>query len=495
MTTDVESFNRNAVPLDEKNTLNVVRDEPRDVPVSDILDEPLFCLKFNENWRPHITGAIDTLSSWKAWVGSEDDTNEGTIQIWKLLAQDMTDCGDGDCPDVLTIPEIIADDTYFETEYVPVIFGEYYSQTVTNETAKAALYDSTPQSIGANIPTSAPVNAQKTALCAAVSRFVSLYSSTKLCLIQSQSFLEIFWNDLAAAANEFYETATALMSPIYSPNIFSCFVDNGEAITALQDETAIESLACHLYDELKTVIMSQSNFDAAILDAATTLTGDAQKIACIMQNDNNLSLYINMLEAYQICLLSNETDCPCETSIYWRMFLNFNTGQRYGTVTRVINGSGNDGRWNGNGYVFNVGSPPPTTLNVALGMSLGGRYPIRAMATKEDRSGANGSGNDFIQYTWYANEGFADSQGLLYSIGGLGNGTDYLLGQLYPTNTNPSAGWQIFSRVDEPTNGTSPVLRIHQVVLWGIADINGDKPLYSAWAGSTLPSTVAGLFP
>ena len=494
MTTDVESFNRNAVPLDEKNTLNVVRDEPRDVPVADILDAPLFCLKFNEDWRPHITGAIDTLSAWKAWNGNEDETNTGTIQIWKLLAQDMTDCGEGgDCP---TIPELIVEGDTFETEYAPVVFGEYWSQTIANETTLASAYDTTPQSIGADIPTGTPEAAEINALCAAINRFVSLYTSTKLCLIQSKNFLEILWTKLAAAANEFYEVASALMSPIYSPNIFSCFVSDAAAITALQDDSAIETLACFLYDELKTVTMSQSNFDNAISDAASTLTGDAADIACLMLNDNNLSLYINMLESYQISLQSSSAECPCETSTYWRLYFNFNTGNRYGTTTVTWNGAGVDGAWSGNGYSFVSITPAASSLNVSYGLpSLGGSFVLRGGAVKTDRLGSDSGGNDFMDIQVYAGDNFTALQGTWFAQNSIPDGDNQIYGVIYPSASTPSNCWQVRSRVLQYTDATPAKLRDHEVVFWGLADGSGNKPPLAQWVGTSLPSTVAGLFP
>lgn len=387
MTTDVERNNRYAVPLDQKETLNIVRDEPRDVPSEDILASPLFCLKFNEKWRPHITGAIDTLSNWTAWNDAEDDTSLGTTQIWKLLAQDMTDCASEPC-DIMTL---LADDEFFETEYIVQNFGEYYSQTVANETTQNTAYDGTPQSIAPDAPSGVPDDIEKNALCAAINRFVSLYASTKLCLIQSKNFIEVFWSNLANAANEMYNGVVSLMSPIYTPNIFSCFVDDAAAITALQDAAAIEELACHIYDELKTVTMSQSNFDAAILDAATTLTGNSGAIACLMQNDNSLSVYINMLEAYNVTLSqgSDELECPCETGSYRLWVHDFSSGMG---AFSIITGELASGRVKGVGAtsgalpkVFDIVMPLDTSWRI-VSVKL---YMERSDATSQ---GTNGIG-------------------------------------------------------------------------------------------------------
>lgn len=377
MTTDAEYQNRRAVPLDEKNTLNIVRDEPRDVPTADIFDEPLVCMTFNQDWRPHITGAISTLEKWTAWNGVEDETNEGTQQILRLLAQDYDCAPGGDC----TIEILLADETFFETEYIPATFGEYYSATTANEATQAAAYDGTPQSIAPDAPAGTPDQQEKNALCAAVNRFVSLYASTKLCLIQSKNFVEVLWTKLANAANNFYDVASNLIAPIYSPNIFSCFVSDAAAITALQDDAAIEELACFIYDELKTVTMSQANFDDAILSAATTLTGNAGDIACLMQNDNNQSLYIMLLEGYQIALdkvQSGETlDCPCEPGGYQLWTWDFANG--LGDF-QIIYGSLSGG--------FMVGADIGTQHRVELRMNWLPSWRVRSVRWYEYREGA-----------------------------------------------------------------------------------------------------------
>lgn len=402
-----------------------------------------------------------------------------------------------ECPEELTIPEIIADDTYFETEYVPVVFGEYYSETVANETAQAAAYDSTPQSIGADIPTGTPDGVQKNSLCAAINRFVSLYASTKLCLIQSQNFIEVFWNDLASSINEFYEQVVSLMSPIYSPNIFSCFVDDAAAMTALQNASAIEELACHIYDELKTVTMSQANFDAAILDAATVLTGDAQKIACLMNNDNNQSLYINLLEGYQIKLNSGDADCPCETSDYWRLLLDFTTGNRFGTTVMVWNGNNNDGQWAGNGYEYITPGVAITSLNVAFGlMSLGGAFVVRAYATKSNRAGSDNGGNDLTQGLFYSGEGLTGTNTSTFSNTSIPDGTDVVAGAINASATAIVKSFVSRNRVLQRTDTAPHTLLVTQCVIWGLAESgSGNKPALAQWAGNTLPGTLAGLFP
>lgn len=403
-----------------------------------------------------------------------------------------------ECPPEPTIPELIVEGDTFETEYLPATFGEYYSETVANEAAKNTAYDSTPQSIAPDAPAAAPNTIEKNALCAAIHRFVKLYASTKLCLIQSKNYLQIMWTRLAAAANELYNAAIAIMSPIYNPNIFSCFVSDAAAITALQNDSAIEELACHIYDELKTVTMSQSNFDAAITDAAAVLTGDAGDIACLMLNDNNLSLYINMLEAYNVTLGQSEAECPCEDPLdYWMLYLDFRGGNRHGTRTILWNGSNNDGFWGGASYEVNK-TPVVSTLNVAFGYpDLGADYVVRAAATRSERAGSEGNGtHDFSQFLGYPGENSTGTFNVnLNHNFNTADGTDVELGAINVAITAAIRSFTIRSRVLQATNVTPCELKVHQVVLWGLPDGSGNKPPGAVWAANSLPGTIAGLFP
>lgn len=246
----------------------------------------------------------------------------------------VTLCGEfafGTPPIECDIITLLDDEIFFEEEYIPQTFGNWYLETVEHNEELNELYDGTPQSVGEDIPAGAPSDRDKNALCYAIHSFVSLYASGKVCLIQSKNFLQITWDKLAEASNKVYNGLVDAMGFIYTPNLYSCFVDNEAAIEALTNESAIQDVACFLYQELKTVTMSQSNFDDAVLAAATELTDDAQKLACIMQNDMNTTLYINFLEAYNIALnriSDGDTlpDCPCETGDYRVIEYDFRTG-------------------------------------------------------------------------------------------------------------------------------------------------------------------------
>lgn len=470
-----------------KQTIEV-RDERRSVPVSDILSGTLLCLKFNEDWFPHIIGAVHTLQTYAAWIGDDDDSNAGTRQITKLLAQDMTDCG-GDCPDPLTIPIIIADDTYFETEYVPVVFGKYYSETVAQATTQAAVYDDTPQSVAPLVPVSAPDAIERNALCYAINRFVELYSSQKLCLIQSQSFIEVFLSNLADAANDFYNAVSDLMLPFYSANIFSCFVDNDEAMTALQDSSAIEELACYIYEYLKPLAMSQANFDDAVLDAATMLTGNAQDIACLMQNDNSEDIFITFLLGYNIAIErqanGDNLECPCETDTYWMLLQDFTVDEHDWRAIPNATDTAFVGEYSGSDW-RNKTTNPPNSASVYIWRNFDAAYIVNACAVDMTCDGFTANGSDFIEAVGKSDFDRIGTSRVTGSANFLAINGNTVREFASPAETNAVRSYYIrLGNVGSPS-GTN-YSRINKAVIYG-TPVAGNKPQNSVWV-SALPTT------
>lgn len=276
-----------------------------------IFDPPSRCYTLNNEWAKIILGMVANLTTVAAWLEAYEDDYVGITETLKFMQGEDVCC---------SIEELLSDDEFFNNEYVPQTFGDWYDATTQHNLDLNDAYDGTPQSIGEDIPLGTPDDLEKNALCYAINSFVKLYASGKICILQSRNFLQISWDNLLEASENMYNFVGGLAGLMWLPDLYGCFVSDTDAITALSDNAAIEELACYIYDQLKIVTISQSNFDGAISSAATTLTGNAQQIACIMENDNNLDVYLNFLEAYNIALIrinSGETlECPCETGTY-----------------------------------------------------------------------------------------------------------------------------------------------------------------------------------
>jgi len=277
-----------------------------------IFDAPTRCYEINKQWASIVMGIVSAnLTTIAAWRDATDESYSGIQAVLEFLVGD-------NCPDC-TIEQLLEDPVFF-AEYQSVVFGDLFDGTNEHNVDLNDDYDGTPQSIGASIPAGPPTDLQINALCYALNSFVRLYCSYKVCIIQSRNFIGIAIDELNAALIGAYNDLVNHALYNFLPDIFGCFVSNDEALTILPDVAAQEELACFLYEELKTLVMSQANFDAAILAATTALTGNAQKIACIMHEDNNLDVYLNFLEIYNLALISlnsgQSLECPCDTGTY-----------------------------------------------------------------------------------------------------------------------------------------------------------------------------------
>ena len=301
-----------------------------------IFDEPTRCYKLNKVWAKIIMGMVSHLTDIAAWKEATNEAYIGCTEVAKFIAQN------DDCDDLCTIEILLSDDEFFQEEYIPATLGDWFTNTEAHNAELNAAYDGTPQSIGALIPTGTPNAYERNALCYALTSFVRLYASAKVCVLQSRNFLEIAWDEVRQAVNAVYNLLQQSLAFIYTPNLYSCFVDAIEAIDALQNEAAIQEVGCFLFDELSGIVISEDDFNDALLAAATTLTDDAQKIACLMLNDSNQTVYLNFLEAYNIALQrqvdGDALECPCLTGDYWLFEWSFTNG--LGEFTIIEDGSG-----------------------------------------------------------------------------------------------------------------------------------------------------------
>lgn len=92
---DVQIYNPNYSPRP--------RDADFQIPIPDILEEPLMCFRVNEAWVGHIIGALSALDQPDAWSGGVEEIDGARQQVRKLIASIgdcivINDCGDvADC--------------------------------------------------------------------------------------------------------------------------------------------------------------------------------------------------------------------------------------------------------------------------------------------------------------------------------------------------------------------------------------------------------------
>lgn len=76
----------------------IPRNNPRPVPTTPIFEEPMYCLRFNEMWLPHILGALQLLLEKDSWSGNIFHAQQSIYLMLEQLSSP--------CEDVMRVPTI-----------------------------------------------------------------------------------------------------------------------------------------------------------------------------------------------------------------------------------------------------------------------------------------------------------------------------------------------------------------------------------------------------
>lgn len=341
------TFPRRVTLNDEK----FIEMSKRIAPGVGIQDAPTRCFRVNLEWCKFVAGAMSELLNVQAWENVDDENSDIFQQIMEMLEGE--NCMD--CTDVLDC--VNSDSDYLALQ--GAIFSQSQTTTQAHTQELNDQYDTTPQSIGANIPTDAPDATEQAALCYAISAYLELYAATKTGQIQSQNVAQLAWNRIRQAIHGAFNAFLDVLAPIYTPNLYDCFVSDTDAIAALADMEALDLVKCCLLDSLAVAVMSESSFNGAITSCATALTGNAGDIACLLSNDNNLDVYLMFLEVYNDVLqrqIDGESFSACDCSGLYPILIigddligcnlsdgNFGTLEYLGAgnwrITSTVNGS------------------------------------------------------------------------------------------------------------------------------------------------------------
>jgi len=297
--------------IHEKNRFGTLPFDRLVAPTPGIFDDPVRCYRINEEWAPIIMGIVSLLTEIRMWKGAIDEGFPAIREIERFLDGEI--CGVFGCPDVedcLELSGIIASlvATSFATQQAGNTQGHFDELN--------AAYDGTAQSIGANIPTTAPNldPFHDNALCYVMERIIAVYANAKGAGLVTLTDLQVWYQDMIQATRDIVPIVPDYLWYLVGDELYGCS-NVADALTALGDGTAILDFACCMREELRGVGMSQSNFDAAIATCVASLSGDAGIIACLFSGDNSLDHYLSFLEAYS-GTLQRQTDgvdfiCQC----------------------------------------------------------------------------------------------------------------------------------------------------------------------------------------
>ncbi len=297
-------------PLDEKNNIIRLDKDEFSVPSVGIQDLPNRCYRLNHEWAKIIMGFASLLTETRGWSGAVDDSHPGIIGVETFLVGE--DCGMTECPDV----EICLQTSPLISIIVAVSFATQEAATQEHLDALAALYDGTPQSVGSEIPVTAPnLDARfDNALCRTMELLAAVYGNGKaISLFLLSDFGESYQNMIAATRN-LWGFAPPWLMHLLGSELGGCTADVATAIAALTDTDAQLEYACCLYDAMRAGVISEANWNAALTTCAGSLTGNALIIACLMDFDNDQSHALAFFEVLSSMIerQADGTDFVCE---------------------------------------------------------------------------------------------------------------------------------------------------------------------------------------
>lgn len=230
------------------------------------------------------------------------------------------------------------------------------------------MYVDSPTDINPLIPTVAPDAAERNALCHAICAWLRLYCEAKKTAIRQSSFLSQSWNALQNAIVDAYGLLNNVVGFIVPDGLFSCFVSNAEALTALSDTALIDDLICCLYDELDGITLLQGSLAGALAACS------GNDLVCLLQNDMSLQHELNFFYIYGRTLERQNAgtifDCPCED--FGQMYIEYDfTVSNHGFYS-------SNGTWQaGIGWVANVtSSGSDYTASMTIFKDFVGALPI-----------------------------------------------------------------------------------------------------------------------
>lgn len=304
-----------------------------------------------------------------------------------------------------------------------------------------------------------------------------------------------------------------------------------EMYQAAYNQTTEDTISCAIFCHLETdctisldeIIEIYSQFEftppetpddlQSLIDWSLTVTGllaeDAvaavhSLILYIMRfgesivgtNWNDLANVIRSSSEFNDYSYDDCDDCPPEETVtdYWSLFWDFglapynwtNIGITDGNLCHYVSGNG----WEG---ITGLA----TTVNVNIGLAdLGAQYVIRGFAVKELRRGGTATSNDYIIPRVFPNANWGGTFANFGSSANQPNGNEVIQGAVSPLASAAYRSLQALNRVSGgAANPPTRMLRVYQIVVWGLKGAGDTKPPNSIWAGNTLPATVPELFP
>ncbi|KKK75379.1 hypothetical protein LCGC14_2874310, partial [marine sediment metagenome] len=154
------------------------------------------------------------------------------------------------------------------------------------------------------------------ALCRTLELLVSIYANGKAISLILLSDFGVYYQDMVASMRGLFGHAPVWLLHLLGDELGGCAADVASALVALSDKAAQLEYACCLVDELRSGVISEAGWNAALTACAASLAGNAGTIACLMDFDNNVDHALAFFEVYSSVLerqtAGEDFVCNCE---------------------------------------------------------------------------------------------------------------------------------------------------------------------------------------
>ena len=280
--------------VDEKKRFGTLPLDKLVAPTPGIFDAPTRCFVINEEWSSIVMGMVSLLAEIRMWKGAKDESFPAIREILRFLRGgncDMFDCTDVDT--CLQTADII-------NQIVAVTYATQEAATQAHIDELTTSYDGTPQSVGSEIPLTAPnLNSlHDNALCRTLELLVSVYANGKGISLDLLGAFGREYQSMIQDMRFLFGWAPAWLMHLLGDELGGCAADVDAAKTALASKSAQQMAACCLYDELRSGVISETNWNAALSACAASLGGFAGAIVCLMAFDSDQSHALAFFEVY-----------------------------------------------------------------------------------------------------------------------------------------------------------------------------------------------------
>lgn len=267
------------------------------VPQQDICDAPLVCLQINAEWASHISGSLEILRWKDAWIGTDEQIAQAIQSVEELMDKMSCECD--------VTPQLTS----------------YYQELTTFQQTLANAYQGDLLNIDMDVPnvnfnsgsgdTPSDGAHRDNALCRACLLYVQTMAAESIRALEGATD---FVSNIAGIL-PFINPLGAVIGLVI---VVSAEIVNAAGSAPFKDQTAIENVACCMYEALKGAENTLENFqhccDDCYVDCCSNEYWNAENMRGAFEDEFRNWLTFNRLlaEAFRYSKAGLLPGCQCD---------------------------------------------------------------------------------------------------------------------------------------------------------------------------------------